>query len=765
MIKKLSKLSTHLRVIREINRLLRESDLERLLDSICQILKRERKYIDVFTGILETGEQVSFIDNFKQKNIFSIHCIKKAIESERQLIVEDKRLNCKGCDFRTLNHFAAIFTFETSAGRMFLCVISKHRLDEEEIELLNEVTELMKISVDKIKTEEALRKSEEKYRLLAENVRDVIWTSDLNLNFTYLTPSIERVFGYTAEEFKKLNPEDYLTPESLEIVKNVLSEALSSDKIRKKPSASKILELEAYRKDGSKFYIELNASLLRDSNGKPYGIIGITRDITERKNIEKALKESEKTLRGILKASPVGIGIAEKRVFRFVNKKFCEMVGYSPEELIGKNSRILYETDEKYERVGKIKYLQIKEKGFGIIETRFRRKDGKIIDVLLSSSAIDPSDLSRGIIFTAMDISERKRARKKLEESEKKYRAIFENTGTAMAIIEEDTTISTVNSEFEKLSGYKKEEIEGKMSWTQLVHPEDLEWMRSYHYARREGKEAPKKYEFRFIDREGDAKNIFITIDMIPGTKKSVASLMDITPFKKLNKLLKVLSEINELVVREKNPEVVLKAVCEKLNYIYDGAFTSLVENSRLIPVFSKGIDIKSIKNSLKSCPSILTALKGGVGRMDTDGALCRNCTSKKHRYVLSVPLIYGKNYGVITVHSNLEFNDEEVELLEKMSLNIAFALNAYGIEEDKRKAMGQLVRNLQQFDRTADRLRNPLAVIISSIELMNEIGKDRVLEIVKEQAFRIKDELDELRKEEIKTHRLIEKSFTQVYT
>ncbi|HID43126.1 MAG TPA: PAS domain S-box protein, partial [Archaeoglobaceae archaeon] len=463
MIKKLSKLSTHLRVIREINRLLRESDLERLLDSICQILKRERKYIDVFTGILETGEQVSFIDNFKQKNIFSIHCIKKAIESERQLIVEDKRLNCKGCDFRTLNHFAAIFTFETSAGRMFLCVISKHRLDEEEIELLNEVTELMKISVDKIKTEEALRKSEEKYRLLAENVRDVIWTSDLNLNFTYLTPSIERVFGYTAEEFKKLNPEDYLTPESLEIVKNVLSEALSSDKIRKKPSASKILELEAYRKDGSKFYIELNASLLRDSNGKPYGIIGITRDITERKNIEKALKESEKTLRGILKASPVGIGIAEKRVFRFVNKKFCEMVGYSPEELIGKNSRILYETDEEYERVGKIKYLQIKEKGFGIIETRFRRKDGKIIDVLLSSSAIDPSDLSRGIIFTAMDISERKRARKKLEESEKKYRAIFENTGTAMAIIEEDTTISTVNSEFEKLSGYKKEEIEGKM--------------------------------------------------------------------------------------------------------------------------------------------------------------------------------------------------------------------------------------------------------------------------------------------------------------
>ncbi|HID42875.1 MAG TPA: PAS domain S-box protein, partial [Archaeoglobaceae archaeon] len=77
-----------------------------------------------------------------------------------------------------------------------------------------------------------------------------------------------------------------------------------------------------------------------------------------------------------------------------------------------------------------------------------------------------------------------KKAIKKLEESERKYRTTFEHTGTAMTIIEGDTTLSLVNSEFEKLSGYKKEEVVGR-SWTQFVHPDDLEWMKKYHFARR----------------------------------------------------------------------------------------------------------------------------------------------------------------------------------------------------------------------------------------------------------------------------------------
>lgn len=119
-------------------------------------------------------------------------------------------------------------------------------------------------------------------------------------------------------------------------------------------------------------------------------------------------------------------------------------------------------------------------------------------------------------------------------DSEKYYKTIFEHTGTATVIIEEDTTISLANTEFEKLSGYSREEIEGKKSWTEFVNPDDLEKMKKYHHLRRaDSDSAPFIYDFRFIDREGDVKNIHLNIGMITGTKKSVASLLDITELKR----------------------------------------------------------------------------------------------------------------------------------------------------------------------------------------------------------------------------------------
>ena len=125
---------------------------------------------------------------------------------------------------------------------------------------------------------------------------------------------------------------------------------------------------------------------------------------------------------------------------------------------------------------------------------------------------------------------ERKRAEKALQESEGKYRATFENTGTAMVILEENTTISLANHQFEILSGYSKYEIEGKKRWTEFVHQEDLERMQEYHHQRRKSKgAAPTRYKFRFVDKERNIKNIFLAIDVIPETKKSIASLMDVT--------------------------------------------------------------------------------------------------------------------------------------------------------------------------------------------------------------------------------------------
>ena len=128
-------------------------------------------------------------------------------------------------------------------------------------------------------------------------------------------------------------------------------------------------------------------------------------------------------------------------------------------------------------------------------------------------------------------------ARRALSDSEKKYRTIFENTGTAMAIIENDKTISLMNREFEKLSGFSKDEVEGKKPWSEFADPSELSRMEGFHRQRRQPLNgAPTAYEFKFIRRNGERRHIWLTIDIIPGTKQSVASFSDITEFKRITK-------------------------------------------------------------------------------------------------------------------------------------------------------------------------------------------------------------------------------------
>jgi PAS domain S-box-containing protein len=127
-----------------------------------------------------------------------------------------------------------------------------------------------------------------------------------------------------------------------------------------------------------------------------------------------------------------------------------------------------------------------------------------------------------------------------LRESEAKYRTIFETTASATMIVEEDTTISLINTAFEELTGYSKEEVEGKRSWTEIAYKDDLPSLREYHRLRRiDPKAAPRNYEFRFIDKDGRIRDAFTTVAMLPGTKKSVISVLDITDRKRADERLR----------------------------------------------------------------------------------------------------------------------------------------------------------------------------------------------------------------------------------
>jgi len=138
-------------------------------------------------------------------------------------------------------------------------------------------------------------------------------------------------------------------------------------------------------------------------------------------------------------------------------------------------------------------------------------------------------------------------AERALRESRNRYQGIFENTGSGMLIMDNDTTITLVNSAFERLSGYTREEIEGIMSWTAFVHPDDRDRMLAYHLSRRtDPAETPGQYEFRFIDRQGSVREIHLTAGIIPETDQSVASLIDIEERKRAEQERNILIQMVE---------------------------------------------------------------------------------------------------------------------------------------------------------------------------------------------------------------------------
>lgn len=177
-------------------------------------------------------------------------------------------------------------------------------------------------------------------------------------------------------------------------------------------------------------------------------------------------------------------------------------------------------------------------------------------------------------------------------ESEERYRSVFENTGTATIIIENNMTISMVNAKFEELTGLSKKEIQGKMKWTEFVVDADVERMKGYHVKRRENRSsAPKEYECRVRNSSGEIKDMFVRIDMIAGTLSSVASFNDVTAFKQTEKALieserklsKLMGNLPGMAYRCLNDNLrTMNYVSAGCKWLTDYAAFELIDNSKI---------------------------------------------------------------------------------------------------------------------------------------------------------------------------------------
>ena len=256
------------------------------------------------------------------------------------------------------------------------------------------------------------------------------------------------------------------------------------------------------------------------------------------KRLKQFLTENEDISRSIVDNSISGIYILKNGTFQAVNAIAASYTGYSVLELMGKKTDSIIHPEDKAD-VNRNARAMLKGERTTPYEFRIVTKANEVRWVMETVTSILFQG-KRAILCNAMDITERKEVEQRLKESEDLYRAIFETAVTATIIIEDDMTISLLNSAFEKLTGYKKAEWEGKKKWTEYVAKKDLARMKAYHHRRRANPaSAPRNYEHDLIDSHGRIRKIFLAVDMIPGTKKSIASFTDITEWKAAEKALK----------------------------------------------------------------------------------------------------------------------------------------------------------------------------------------------------------------------------------
>lgn len=236
-----------------------------------------------------------------------------------------------------------------------------------------------------------------------------------------------------------------------------------------------------------------------------------------------------------------GIYVVQDGKYIWINPLAAQYTGYTQNELLGKKADSIIHPDDRADVKRRTREM-LSGKRTTPFEYRIINKQNEICWLIGTAKSISFKGRN-AILGNAMDITERKKAERKLQEAEIFYRTIFDTTGTATIIIEEDTKISLINSEFEKLTGYSKQEWEGKKKWSDYTVKEYIPMITEYHRLRRiDPNAAPRNYEHDLIDSRGRIKNVMVTCSMIPGTKQSVASLTDVTALKEAEKSLQIKS-------------------------------------------------------------------------------------------------------------------------------------------------------------------------------------------------------------------------------
>lgn len=622
-------------------------------------------------------------------------------------------------------------------------------------------------------TEEALYKSEEKYRFMTENVSDVIWHMDVDFCFDYVSPAEERLRGYKPEEVVGTHLWEILKPEGVDLVMEAVNRNKASNEIRFTQDSLQF-EFEAKTKVGDWIWVEVKVSLHIDENGNVVGYHGVTRDITERKLAAVKLKESEEKFRDMAELLPQIIFESDiEGNLTYVNKHAYEICGYDEnDQLIGMHAI------EFYAPVDKIRSRENAKRRLSGETTDSQdylmlRKDGSTFPVQVYANPIMAKGKAIGLRGIVIDVTEQKQAEEKIRESEQKYRELY----TLMRLMSD--TMPDMLWAKDLVGNYT---FANKAMCEKLLHAVDTDepiGKPDIFFAKRERDlhvSNPQWHTFGEICLETDQTTIremrkmqfdeygmvqgeflYLDVHKAPLFNENneligvVGTARDITARKqaedKLNyvaRLYALLSQINQTIVRTKNVDELLDKICRlavefgQFRMAWIGIYDP--EAGFIKPLIFAGHE-DGYLDDLTISPGDSFYGKGPTGRafagnntifcndISTDPIMNpwkKEALKRGYKSLFAAPLFRkGAPFGTVTLYaSEINFFDaEEQKLLLEVIEDITYAIEAIDSEQERVLAEKALIDSEAKYREFVE--NSPEAIAIYTDGVVSYVNRE----------------------------------------
>ena len=435
---------------------------------------------------------------------------------------------------------AGVWTHRKKDGTLIEVNVTWSLIDlqgrEARLVLAEDVTEARK-------TDRELQESERRFRQLAENIHEVFWVTEHHPSRTlYISPAYERIWGRTIQSLYE-QPDSFLDavfPEDRNLIYLAMEQM-----DRGEPTE---IEYRITRPDGAVRWIRDRGFPIKDGAGRVYRIAGVAEDVTERRQVEAALRETNETLRALIRSSPLATFALdlEGRV-KMWNHAAERIFGWSEQEILNRPFPILSTNPEEERTI--LQKLVSEGKGFTGLEARRCRRDGSLIDLSISIAPLPGAGPKiTGMIAVVADISDRKKTEEALRKSEERFHLITRATNDTMW--DWDLVMNTVwwNENFHTFFGYRPDEIEpGVESWTNRIHPEDKDRVIAGIHKVIDSGEQFWSDEYRFRRGDGSYATLFdrgyVVHDQTGRPVRMIGAMMNITERKQAEEALRIKTE------------------------------------------------------------------------------------------------------------------------------------------------------------------------------------------------------------------------------